>query len=109
MSQAIPQLSPTELDARVRRGDDLTVIDVREPWELERASVAGATSIPLGELADAAPSLDREREYVVMCHHGSRSAMAVQWLRQQGFARVSNLDGGIDAWSREIDPSIPQY
>lgn len=105
----VPHLSPKELAERIERGDELTVVDVREPWELERASLHGALSIPLGEIPDAAESLDKSREYVMMCHHGMRSEVATEWMRNHGFTSVSNLEGGIDAFSRLVDPSIPQY
>jgi len=109
MNNAIAQITALELDARISRSDDLTVIDVREPWEVELASVHGTIPIPLAGIPASITSLDRNREYVMMCHHGARSEAAAQWLQRQGFTRIINLDGGIDAWSREVDPSVPQY
>lgn len=109
MTGPVPQVEPIALWNRLERGDDVVVIDVREPWEVQRASVHGSTSIPLGDLPDAASSLDPSREYIVLCHHGMRSELAAEWMRNHGFERVSNLDGGIDAWSRMVDPSIPRY
>jgi rhodanese-related sulfurtransferase len=109
MTGPVPQLSPQELAARLESGDDLTIIDVREPWELERASLPNAMAIPLGEIPGASATLDASRSYVLVCHHGMRSELATEWLRNHGFADVSNLDGGIDAWSMTVDPSVPRY
>jgi adenylyltransferase/sulfurtransferase len=105
----VPQASVQEVATRLARGDELLVIDVREPWELQRASIPNAISIPLGEIPELSATLDREKEYVVMCHHGVRSEVAAEWLLNHGFSRVSNLDGGIDAWSTRVDKSIPRY
>jgi rhodanese-related sulfurtransferase len=85
------------------------VLDVREPWELEIASIDGALAIPLGELTSRASELPRDRPLAVMCHHGGRSAQATAWLRNQGFDRASNVAGGIDAWARTIDPTLSRY
>jgi adenylyltransferase/sulfurtransferase len=85
-----------------------TVVDVREPWEAEIARIAGAVLIPLGELAARARELPRDRPILVHCHHGGRSMQATQWLRRNGYDRVSNVAGGIDAWSQLIDPAVPR-
>lgn len=85
------------------------VLDVREPWELEIASVDGAIAIPLGELTQRVAELPRDKSLAVMCHHGGRSAQATAWLRQQGFERATNVAGGIDAWARTIDPTLSRY
>ena len=106
MSGPVPQLSVQELSKRLEHGDDIVLIDVREPWEIEHASLNGAISIPLGDIPEASTTLDKQVEYVVMCHHGMRSEVATEWLRNHGFENVSNLDGGIDAWSTMIDPRL---
>lgn len=85
------------------------VVDVREPWEAEIAKVPGAKLIPLGEFTARAGELPRDKPLLVMCHHGGRSMQATQWLRRQGYAQASNVAGGIDAWSREIDAAVPRY
>ena len=85
------------------------VVDVREPWEIERCRLEGALAVPLGELPARLSELPEERELVLVCHHGSRSEQAAQWLAQQGFPRVYNLEGGVDAWARTVDPSLPRY
>ena len=85
------------------------VLDVREPWEFDLASLPNSTLVPLSTLPSAINRLEREADYVVMCHHGMRSDMAANWMRAQGYGRVRNLVGGIDAWSVEVDSSIPRY
>ncbi|MEX2179695.1 MAG: HesA/MoeB/ThiF family protein [Gemmatimonadaceae bacterium] len=89
-------------------GVGMRLLDVREPWELARARIGDAQSMPMSALGDKVDSLDKSRDYVVYCHHGSRSRMATEWLRSLGF-RARNLAGGIDRWSREIDPAVPRY
>jgi adenylyltransferase/sulfurtransferase len=84
------------------------LLDVREPWEVQRAALAGATVLPMSRLQAEAASLDRGAELIVFCHHGSRSRTATDWLRAQGF-RARNMAGGIDRWSREVDAAVPRY
>jgi len=85
------------------------LLDVREPWEIETAKIAGITPIPMREIPARAAELDRGREVVAICHHGGRSMQVAMFLEQQGFAAVHNLSGGMDAWSQQIDPKIPRY
>jgi len=88
----------------------LCLVDVREPWEAETAAIPGSSLIPMREIAARAhPELDKEAHIVVYCHLGQRSLSVVMWLREQGFPRSQSLAGGIDAWSRTVDPSIPRY
>jgi adenylyltransferase/sulfurtransferase len=108
-TEAVREITPREVAARIERGDDLMLLDVREPSEWAIARIDGARLIPLASLEDAARSLDRSREIVVHCHHGMRSAGAAQFLRAQGFERIWNLAGGIARWSMEVDASVPQY
>ncbi len=89
-------------------GEKFLLIDVREPFEHEIARIDGAKLIPLHEIAQRANELANE-EIVVHCHSGMRSAQAVELLRKAGLTNVSNLEGGIDAWSEEIDPTVPRY
>jgi len=105
----IPEITPTELADRIRRGDDIDLIDVREPHELNIARIPNVRLIPLGTLAAALPSLDSSREVVVICRTGARSGRAVQQLRAAGFRRVWNLAGGIHRWADEVDPQLPKY
>jgi adenylyltransferase/sulfurtransferase len=85
------------------------LIDVREPFEYEIARIDGAKLIPLGEIAERTDELQHELPIIVHCHSGARSAQAVQLLQQRGFRNVYNLEGGIDAWSDQIDPGVPKY
>ncbi len=103
------ELTPTELVQKLARGDDLDLIDVREPHEYAIARIDGARLIPLGTLTEAIASLEREREIIVHCKSGGRSARAVRFLQDVGFRNVWNLTGGITRWSAEVDPSIPTY
>jgi adenylyltransferase/sulfurtransferase len=104
-----PEITPAELAERLRRGDDIDLIDVREPYELNIARIPNVRLIPLGTLGDTIPSLDPERETVVICRTGARSGRAVQQLRAAGFEHVYNLVGGIHRWADEVDPSLPKY
>lgn len=103
------EITPEALHALLRRGEDLEVIDVREPYEWQIARLPNARLIPLAQVPSAIPTLDPTRRIVVLCHHGMRSAMAADQLRAAGFGRVSNLAGGIERWSVEVDPSVPRY
>jgi sulfur-carrier protein adenylyltransferase/sulfurtransferase len=94
---------------REAKGDDLVLIDVREPHEWEIAHIAGARLIPLGQLPDRLGELDGHAEIVTQCHKGSRSMKALEILRGAGFGKVRNLAGGIDAWARRIEPGMARY
>jgi len=85
------------------------LLDVREPWEVEKASLAGITPIPMQQIPARVGELGRDRAIVAVCHHGGRSMQVAMFLQAQGFGNLSNLAGGMDAWSREIDPQIPRY
>jgi adenylyltransferase/sulfurtransferase len=105
----LPEMTPEELATRLARGENLDVVDVREPFEWAIARLPGARLVPLGTVPDAADTFPRDRDIVVYCHHGMRSAAAVEWLRGHGVARVHNLAGGIDRWSVEVDAGVPRY
>jgi adenylyltransferase/sulfurtransferase len=102
-------ISPKELKARLDKGDNLVLLDVREQWEYDLAKLAGSILIPLGTLPQSMAKLDRKAEIIAICHHGMRSADATNFLLQQGFASVKNLVGGIDAWSVQVDGTVPRY
>ena len=88
----------------------VVLLDVREPWEVATAKIAGSMSIPMGEIPSRAfQELDPEAHIVTVCHAGVRSLNVAAWMRNQGFEKVQSLSGGIDAWSREIDPAVPRY
>jgi len=103
------EISPSEVQNWRDAGRSFSFVDVRMPREFEVASVAGTTLLPLHELPQRFAELDRGQPMVVMCHHGIRSAQAVAFLRSQGFPLARNLTGGIAAWARDVDGSIPQY
>jgi molybdopterin/thiamine biosynthesis adenylyltransferase/rhodanese-related sulfurtransferase len=105
---SMPEMTVKELKRRLDAGDDVAVLDVREPHEFEICNLGGVL-IPLGELPARMQELDPTREIVVHCHHGGRSARAVEFLEDAGFEKVWNLKGGIAAWANEIDPNLPKY
>ena len=102
-------LSPLELKARLDAGDEFVLLDVREPEELAICQLPGVTAVPLGELSTRHVELDPDRPTVVICHHGIRSAHAAVALAELGFDELYNLSGGVDRWSRDVDPSFPRY
>lgn len=102
-------ITPRELKDRLDKGDKLFILDVREPWEYSMAKIEGSVLIPLGTLPQSLDKLDRNTEIVAHCHHGMRSADAMGFLLQQGFTNVKNLVGGIDAWSIQVDSTVPRY
>lgn len=105
---AAQDVDPAMLAERLRRGEKLVLLDIREPWEASLARIGDAQLLPMNDLPAALETLDRDRELVLYCHHGVRSSMASQWLRVQGF-RARSLAGGIDRWSLEVDPRVPRY
>jgi len=104
----VPEITPRELKARLDRGDDIYIVDVREPHEYQICNIGGHL-IPLGDLASRVNELDSSREIVAHCRTGKRSAQAAEFLLKAGFRKISNLKGGILAWSDEVDPSVPKY
>lgn len=107
-TMSVPEITPAEFIARRERGEDLTLLDVREAWELGVASVPGIVHIPMGEIAERVGELDASKETVVLCRSGRRSLEVAKYLQQNGF-RAVNLAGGILAWSRDVDATIPTY
>ena len=103
------EITPEETKQKLASGE-AKLLDVREPWEHQTARIEGAKLIPMGEVpARAHQELDPEEYVIVYCHHGRRSLDVTNWLRQQGFDKVQSMRGGIDAWSRQIDPKVPTY
>jgi rhodanese-related sulfurtransferase len=104
------EITVEDLKQKLDSGADLTVLDVREPWEFDAAHIEGSKLIPMDQIpARISQELDPEDHIVVICHHGVRSANVAAWMQQQGFERVQSLRGGIDRWSRAIDPKVPLY
>ncbi|HXG84717.1 MAG TPA: rhodanese-like domain-containing protein [Pyrinomonadaceae bacterium] len=106
-------ISPSQLAEKLKNGEKINLIDVREPIEYEIARIEAATLLPLSRfrewIDDLIAGLDRENETIVMCHHGVRSAHLCGFLVQNNVGKVFNLEGGIDAWSTEVDASVPRY
>lgn len=105
----VPTIEPSELEQRLRRGDAIDLIDVREPNEWEIGRIEGARLAPLDAILETLSTVNVQEDVVVYCKVGGRSARAVRQLRAAGFTRVWNLAGGIDRWSAEVDPTVPRY
>ena len=105
------QISASELAAWLadKNREQPLLLDVREPWEHDKARIAGSQLVPMGQIQARLPELDDEKEVVAICHHGGRSMQVAMFLEKSGFSKVHNLAGGIDAWSRTVDPSVPLY
>lgn len=102
------EITPQQLKERLDSGESLQLVDVREAEEVALANI-GALHIPLSDLLMRHQELDPERETILICHHGIRSAQATLLLSQLGFSKVLNLQGGIDRWSTEVDPTVARY
>ena len=107
---------PAEIDVQsvkslLETGEDFLLIDCREPDEFNFARIQGSRLIPMQELPSRLSELEpfREKRIVTHCHHGGRSKRVTDWLRQQGFSGAQNMTGGIDAWSLQVDPTLPRY
>jgi len=106
----IEEISAIELKRRMDAGDDIQLIDVRQPEEWAFAKIEGAKLIPLGDILHRMSEIDENRETVLHCKMGMRSARAVEALQRSGFkGELKNLKGGITAWSNEVDPKVPKY
>ena len=106
---AVTQIDPAGLKAKMDARETYCLLDVREPWEIALASIPGSLGIPLQEIPARLAELRGTGEIIVMCRSGGRSQRAADFLAAQGFERVSNLQGGINAWTREVDPDVPDY
>ena len=106
----IKQLSPQELKQKLdAKANNLVVLDVREPWELNVCALPGSLTSPMREVPARAGELPKAAELVIMCHHGVRSQQVALYLERVGFEKLSNLAGGIAAWARDVDPKMPTY
>jgi sulfur-carrier protein adenylyltransferase/sulfurtransferase len=108
MTDGIVEITPKDLKTRQDRGDDLFILDVREPHEFQICNLNGKL-IPLGELPRRVAELDSSREMVVHCRSGKRSADAIHFLQKAGFKKLLNLKGGVLAWADQVDPTMPKY
>lgn len=109
--QGLPvEITVREVKRLLDSGEEIRLVDVREPFEFQQASIAGSELIPMRTIPQSLPSLSTEtRRLVVFCHHGMRSLQVTDWLRRQGVDHCQSMSGGIDGWSVEIDPAVPRY
>ena len=105
----IEDITPSEFIRRCESGELWTLLDVREAWEIDTARIEQTINIPMAEIPARVLELDASQAVAVLCHSGGRSAQVANFLMQNGFDRVANILGGIDAWSLDIDNSIPRY
>jgi rhodanese-related sulfurtransferase len=104
------EITPKEVKRKLDKGEKLRLIDVREPFEFEHVRIEGAELIPTRSVPRAVPLFEEEQELIVVyCHLGQRSLQVVSWLREQGIENCMSMSGGIDRWSREVDPKVPRY
>ena len=102
------RMSASELETHLQSAEPL-LLDVREPWEFEICHIDGSVNLPMGQIPARLDELRDAEETVVICHHGVRSMQVIQFLAQQSFDNLVNLDGGVDAWARSVDPDMPVY
>jgi sulfur-carrier protein adenylyltransferase/sulfurtransferase len=107
--QDVPKITATQLKTKFEHGEAFTLVDVREPYEYEISRIPGSKLIPLGELLGRLSELDSADEIVLQCKSGARSAKALHLLQEAGFRKLYNLEGGINAWSEQVDPTVPKY
>ena len=103
------RLNAQELKTRLSDSEPPLVLDVREPWEVKLCALPGSMHIPMRDIPERLAEIDRERDLVVLCHHGVRSLAVANFLAGQGYTRIYNLDGGIDGWAKQVEPSMPKY
>lgn len=105
----IEELSAHDAAERLRRDHPPLLVDVREDDERRAASIEGSVHIPMGQVPGRLDELPRDRDLLIHCHHGARSMQVAQFLAAHGYDRLANLEGGIDEWSRHVDPEVPRY
>jgi rhodanese-related sulfurtransferase len=103
------EIQPDGLKRMRDAGEEFTLLDCREPWEYQAAHIEGSTHIPMQEIPARVQELDPDDRVIVICHHGVRSMNVTAWLRQQGYDKAQSVAGGIDRWSRIVDPKVPTY
>jgi len=101
-------MQASELSAYLENSEPL-LVDVREPWEFEICHLPGSVNIPMGQVAQHLETIREARECVMICHHGVRSLRVIEYLQQQDIQHMINLEGGVDAWAREVDKNMPLY
>jgi rhodanese-related sulfurtransferase len=105
----ISEITPLELNERLGRGERPLILDVREPEEVALASFPGAINVSMGDIPSRLAEFDPDAEWIIVCHHGIRSANVAIYLARNGFTKVANLSGGIDEWALQVDPSMARY
>ena len=103
------QISPEKLKTLIDENPSVTMIDVREQWEFDTCHINGSHHIGMESISEKLPEFDREDSIVIICHHGMRSFQVAQYLELEGFEKVMNLEGGIDAWAKKVDNNMTQY
>lgn len=104
------EISPENVKAHLDNGEPVKLVDIREPWEYAAARIPGSVHIPMNDVPQRVEAeLSQDEHVIVVCHHGVRSARVTSWLRERGFAKAQSMRGGIDLWSRVIDPTVPVY
>lgn len=103
------EITPRQVKERLDHGEQLILVDVREPHEHALCRIEGAILIPMGTIPSNLQKLDADEDVICFCHHGMRSLDVASWLRQQGVQSAKSMAGGIDRWSVEIDPKVPRY
>lgn len=103
------EITPEQVKAKLENGEAPLLLDIREPWEFATARIEGSKHLPMSEVPARVAELDPEANIVVVCHAGVRSAHVTEWLRENGFQKAQSMSGGIDRWSRMVDPSVPIY
>ena len=103
------EISVAEFRRRQKAGEEFLLVDVREPWEFEVCRIEGAKLMPMRTIPANLQALDGDKDVICYCHHGQRSLDVAAWLRAQGVEGAQSLAGGIERWSREIDPTVPRY
>lgn len=109
MSDFPQEISPNQLKEWLNEGRSLTLLDVRNPDEVEICKIGGSINLPLTDLLQGQSNINTDYPIVTICHHGVRSRQAMFFLRQQGIQDVTSLQGGVDVWAREIDPTMKRY
>jgi rhodanese-related sulfurtransferase len=107
-NQAVAGMSPKQLATHLQSASPM-LLDVREPWEFEICQIQGRVNIPMGQVPQQLSQLQTSAEIIVICHHGVRSQNVIRFLQQQSIDNLINLDGGVDAWAREVDLDMPVY
>jgi len=102
-------LNSEQLQSHLQTKPELLLLDVREKWEFDICHIQTSENMPMGSIPDRLEELDAEKETIVICHHGARSLQVAHFLENNGFINVVNLDGGVDAWAKIIDPNMAQY